>query len=145
MPTGKARVRDSRLPSFNSGIWNDLEDLEAEYADEYGAVWIIAGPIFNNLKPSLFIGEQNKGELLIAAPDALFKIIVRETGDGESQTALAFVYWQSKAAIEQSPYDHAKYLTSIDNIERLTAIDFFTALPDQIEQGFESHAAKSLW
>ncbi len=85
-------------PSFNGGIWNDLEELEADCADEYGVVWIIAGPIFKDLKPSTFVGEESKGELLVAAPDALFKIIVRDRGEGEDLAVMAFERWLGKSA-----------------------------------------------
>ena len=46
---------------FNSGIWLDLENKTAEWADSYGVVWIITGPIFKNKRPSRWLGED--GEL----------------------------------------------------------------------------------
>jgi len=54
---------------FNAGIWLDLEYRSAELADTLGEVWIIAGPVFYSGEPKLWIGEVDKGEVLIAVPD----------------------------------------------------------------------------
>lgn len=37
---------------LNQGIWLDLEKRTATWADKYGSVWIIAGPVVFNDKPS---------------------------------------------------------------------------------------------
>ena len=62
---------------FNRGIWLDMEYLTAAWAQRYGAVWVITGPVFYNGAPKEWIGEAEKGELLVAVPDALFKIVIR--------------------------------------------------------------------
>lgn len=77
---------------FNSGIWLDLENKTAAWADQHGAVWIVAGPIFNNRRPTRTLGEA--GEMQIAIPDALFKIVVRESSNANRPDVLAFVYAQ---------------------------------------------------
>jgi endonuclease G len=130
---------------FNSGIWLDLEKKTAAWADTYGAVWIIAGPIFKNKKPSRWLGEN--GELKIAIPDALFKIVIKESDDNNRPDVLAFVYPQEceDCKSQKGPFDHRKYLTSVKNIEAQTGLNFFTTLPDADQQAIESVKAKQLW
>ncbi len=66
---------------FNAGIWLDLEYKTADWADLYGEVWIIAGPVVGLDEPPALLGEPDKDEMLIAIPDALFKIVVRSSSD----------------------------------------------------------------
>ncbi len=130
---------------FNAGIWLNLENLTAKWANRYKAVWIIAGPIFepSKLAPTAWIGEPRKGELPVAIPDKLFKIIIRATADSNRPEVLAFVYPQD--AKRGSPYDHRPYLRSIDFIEQKTGLDFLTSLPDAIESQIERQKATTLW
>jgi len=130
---------------FNAGIWLDLEYKTAEWADKFGDVWIIAGPIFKPKKnePSKWLGEIEKGEKLIAIPDYLFKIIIREGTSENNPEVLAFVYPQD--SVQGGPYDHSPYLTSVSDIEEMTGIDFMTALPDDIERNIESVVATTIW
>ena len=45
--------------------------------------------------------------------------------------------------------DHHKkmreYVVSVDEVERLTGLDFFAALPDYIEQRIEAHSDLGDW
>lgn len=102
--------------NFNAGIWLDLEYKSADMADALGEVWVIAGPIFNTGTPQAWIGEAEKGESLVAAPDALFKIIVSPIG------VLAYIYPQEHENYDEE--NHAQFQTTIDEIERLTGLDF---------------------
>ena len=130
---------------FNAGIWLDLEDRTAEWADEFGAVWIVAGPVFEPrpLTPRAWLGEPEKGEMAIAIPDKLFKIVIRETSDPSRPEVLAFIYPQDVA--KGSPYDHRPYLTTVDAIEKKTGLDFLTVLPDAAEAEIEARKAADIW
>lgn len=121
-----------------------LEKKTAKWADKFGRVWIIAGPIFEPQKntPTRWLGEKVKGEMLIAIPDRLFKIVIKESGDGSIDT-LAFIYPQD--APRGAPYDHKPYMTSIDFIEKKTGLDFLTTLPDATEKRIEGQKTEELW
>ena len=128
--------------NLNQGIWKDLEDRTAEWADEYGAVWILDGPIIFNKKPSKWLGQP--GEVPVAIPDAFFKIVVREIGD--IPQVLAFIYPQDGIAYKRSGgYDHTPYLTSVDIIEALTDLDFFPGVANEIESEMEGVVQIRLW
>ena len=82
---------------FNQQIWRSLEDYTGAWAQVYGKVWIIQGPVFygeTNPENARWIGDAEKGERLVAVPDALFKIVVREDDSTAGIDVLAFVYPQ---------------------------------------------------
>lgn len=130
---------------FNAGIWLDLERLTGAWAQKYGRVWVVAGPIFDGKKPSSYLGEKPKGEFQVAIPDALYKIVVKESGSGQKPEALAFVYRQEGAGYARGPFDHQAHLVTIDEVERATGLDFLSAVEDAAEEALESSQAASLW
>ena len=130
---------------FNAGIWLDLENLTADWADEFGSVWIIAGPVFDSGEPRQWLGEKGRGEMLIGIPDALFKIVIRESDDPDRPDVLAFIYPQDDPLFDAGDYDHAHFLVSVDRIEEETGLEFLTALPDEAEDEIEQSAASGLW
>ena len=74
--------------AFNGGHWLGLEYLTGRWANTYGKVWIVCGPIFENREPSKWIGDSN--EIDVAVPDAFFKIVVRESSNPVKPHVLAF-------------------------------------------------------
>ena len=125
---------------LNQGIWLDLEDKTAKWADKYGSVWIITGPIFNKNKPFRWLGEP--GEVPVAIPDAFFKIVVRVIND--KVQVLAFIY-PNDDSVEEAGNNHAPYLTSVDEVEKLARLDFFAALDDVLETELEKKKASKIW
>lgn len=130
---------------MNQGPWRHLEDYTAASANRFEQVWIIVGPVFEKGKPIGFIGEASKGEVPVAVPHSLFKIVVRELGD-EKVAALAFLFTQryekgvdsqpeptetwvncNKARRQDHIYDHQFLLKSVADIEALTGLMFFPA------------------
>ena len=128
---------------MNQGPWRHLEDYTAAAANKFGRLWIIAGPVFEKDKAIGFIGEAKKGEVPVAVPHALFKVVVRET-EGGNVDALAFFFpqaYEEDSAGQPSPletwvncsgakkaghvYDHRPRLTSVAKVEELTGLTFF--------------------
>lgn len=101
---------------FNGSIWLDMEYKTAELADLLGEVWIIAGPVFYSGQPIQWIGEPEKGESLVAVPDALFKIIVTPIG------VLAYIYPQEH--IDFAEKNHRQFQTTVEYIEQVTGLEF---------------------
>ena len=138
--------RDAQLETFlmsnicpqkaalNQHVWKELEMLVAkEYANRLEEVWIVCGPIFDEQIEKLASG--------VEIPDAFYKIIVDEK-DGKVR-ALAFVMPQEASSIEKD--ELATFLTSVDEIERRTKLDFLHELPDGTESALEAVAADVLW
>jgi len=126
----------------NDGIWKDMEFKTMEWADKYGAVWVICGPIVNNSIPTMYIGELEKGELPVVVPDAFFKIVIKESGDVNRPDVLALIYPQDT---ERGDKNHDDYLVSVDNIEQRTGLDFLTILEDDIEEDLEKWIPTRIW
>ncbi|MAE92318.1 MAG: nuclease [Pelagibaca sp.] len=129
--------------TFNKGIWLDLEYITSAWADKYGSVWVITGPIYVNEKPSGYIGEEN--EFKVAIPDALFKIVVKEGEHSKTLDVLAFIYPQVAAGYFSKNYDHTRYLTTVDEVEFLTGLDFLTIIDDDNEESIEATRSEVLW
>lgn len=112
--------------NLNRGDWNDLEELARDLAKQYGAIHIACGPIVENTYKT--IGSERK----IVVPSAFYKVFLRQKSNGE-WTAIGFVMPN-----ESGSRMLMTYMKSIDEIEKLTQIDFFYNLPDEIENEIEN-------
>lgn len=105
----------------NNGIWKSLESKVTDWADKYERVWVVCGPIFFGKTPAVWLGQGD--EVRAAVPDAIYKIIIRETNSGIE--SLAFVI---PNVIPKDKKDYSEYLTSISRVENLTGLKFLTQL-----------------
>ena len=122
-------------PDLNRGPWRMLEEKVASdggYAEELGEVWVVTGPVFSS-KPKTLPNTE------IAIPDACFKIIVDEQ-DGKPR-ALAVIMPQDLP----DGAEWSDYLTSIDEIEQRTGIDFLPQLDASLETALEKQTAATPW
>ena len=126
----------------NAGIWLDMEIKTMDWANKFGSVWVICGPIITDKTPSDYIGETEKNEMLVAIPDAFFKIVIKESGDINKPDILGFIYPQDT---KRNDKNHVNYLVSVDEIEQKTGLDFFTILPDSAEEDIEGIKATKIW
>ncbi len=117
--------------SLNSGDWRVLEERCRKWAEKYGDVYIVAGPVFDS-DTARTIGANR-----IGVPDAFFKVVLHL---GDKPEALGFVY-----ANEAAQHDMKHYVLTVDEVEAKTGIDFFSSLPDDIETAVEAHADISAW
>lgn len=118
--------------ALNAGLWADLEmKIATAYPARYGEVWVFAGPVFG-AKPAHLRGG-------VAVPEAFFMIVVDEN-EGKLRT-LALIVPQDVPA-NTSP---DRYLTTIDEIQRRTGLDFLSDLEDTAERAVEQARAKSVW
>lgn len=131
-----------QLPNLNRGPWKNLEHRQAQrMAQRLGEVWIIVGPIYNkptsapNTTPNTSTHLPNGIEI----PIAFFNIIV-EQRDFKIRS-LAFIMPQRVT----TEIALSSFLTTIDQIESLTNLDFFNNLPAPTETHFESLQAPWLW
>lgn len=126
---------------FNGGIWLDLEYITTAWADKFGSVWVVTGPIYLDQFAYAFVGQDD--EFPVAIPDALFKIVIKE--NGESIDTLAFIYPQISAGYYQKHFDHSRYLTSIKEVEQLTGLSFLNSLETKQAKKIKSLRADDLW
>ena len=108
---------------LNGGSWNKLELKVHEWAKRYGKIIVATGPIFDNATHR--IGKNND----IVVPAGFFKVVL----DPSLDRAIGFVYEN-----QESGGGVARHACSVDEVERITGHDFFSALPDNVEKVVES-------
>ena len=118
--------------ALNAGLWRELEQkIAASYPARYGEVWVLAGPIFGAQPRQLRRG--------VHIPEAFFLIVVDEN-EGRLRT-LAFIVPQDAPPSA----DPEKYLSTIDEIQRRTGLDFLSELDDASEWAVETQRAARVW
>ncbi len=117
--------------ALNSGAWNTLEDMSRRWARRDGRLVIVAGPLYDK-------GDRERIGSGVRVPGAFYKAILAP--DAKPARAIAFVYPNMSA-----PGNMQNYSMSIDELEALTGYDFFSALPDDIENAVESSASFREW
>lgn len=118
--------------SLNSGRWNSLEQKCRYLAQRDSAIVIIAGPILSD-RIVRTIG--NSG---VAVPERFFKVIFSPFV--EHPQAIAFV--MPNRAV-QEPLSSMSM--TVDRLEEITGFDFFSSLPDSIENAVESEYNPRFW
>jgi endonuclease G len=118
--------------ALNAGLWKDLElKIATNWPARYAEVWVIVGPVFGQQPKKLRGG--------VAVPESFFLIVVDEN-EGRLRT-LAFLVPQETLAHA----DPEKFLTSIDEIQRRTGLDFLSDLEDTAERQVEQAKATRVW
>ena len=118
-------------PNLNRGDWNEMENQCRKWAKEYGDVYIVCGPI-------LYKGKHKTiGKNKVVVPEAFFKVVLCMNG---TPKAIGFIYKN-----EAGNRPKGDYVNSVDEVERITGIDFFPSLPDKTEQKVEKEANAADW
>ena len=117
--------------NLNVGDWNEMENQCRKWAKRYGQIYIVAGPILYRQK------HKTIGTARVVVPEAFFKVVLCMAG---TPKAIGFIY---KNVGGNRPKDY--YVNTIDEVERITGIDFFSALPDDIEKKVEAESNLSDW
>ena len=112
-------------PDFNRGIWKTLEEKVRTWAVKFDKIYVVTGPIFYKNKKHKKIGSDN-----VEIPDAFYKVIL--VYNGSNSQAIGFVL-QNKGSNKRLIY----FSMPVDNVERITGINFFGFLPDNIEEKVE--------
>ena len=118
-------------PNLNGGVWKDLEEQVRDLASQKGKIFVVCGPIVNDISNTI-------GENKVVVPQAFYKVLLQEE-NGEIHT-IGFVYENVSGRKPMSTY-----AMSVDEVEKLTNIDFFPSLPNKIENKVESEVDFSRW
>ena len=118
-------------PQLNRRGWKNLEEKIRDWAIADSAIIIICGPIIN--QSSRTIGK-NK----VAVPERFFKVVLSPFV--KPVRGIGFLF-NNRQAVEPL----STYAVTIDSIEKLTNMDFFSPLPDEIENEVEANADYYQW
>lgn len=131
-----------QLHAFNAGPWLTLECMTGAWANKFGEVWIVAGPVFEKNKPIKWLRSDNhKNAAPVAIPPKEFKIVARK--NGTQWEVLSFVYPQNHKTYAKGPFDPAVWFKSVAEIERMTGLKFLTGLPNA--SALKENEAEKLW
>lgn len=120
-----------QAPSLNRGDWNEMEQACRKWARQWGDLYIVCGPIFYKKRPKTI------GKNKVAVPDAFFKVVLSMKGEPK---AIGFIYKNTDGNRPKGDYAN-----SVDEVERITGIDFFPQLPDNIEKKVEAKCNLEDW
>ncbi|MFI1745312.1 DNA/RNA non-specific endonuclease [Thalassobellus sediminis] len=116
---------------FNAGIWNTLEQKTRYWASKYDGVFVITGGVLkNNLKT---IGDEH-----VSVPNQFYKVLIDNNSGKTKMIAFLMPHEDSKRPLYE-------FVVPVDTIEKLTGIDFFSELDDDIENKLEASSSYKGW
>ena len=121
-----------QTPKLNQGAaWRHIERLEMGMGVAFKDVWIITGPVETDL--------ENKTAGGVSIPEGSFKIIADIDEINDALRVQTFLFTQ-----DPKSSNIRDYLVSVDRVEKLTGLDFFTDFPFRVDD-IESVPSPSLW
>ncbi len=116
---------------LNQKLWQRLEEAASTYFPRYfSSITVYSGPVF------MSFSFTDSG---VRIPDALYKIYIGENSG--KLFALSFIMPQTVKGNESLMH----FVSSIDEIELLTGLDFLSLLPDSIESPLEAKISTGAW
>ncbi len=117
--------------AFNAGVWNRLEGKVRYWARINDGIFVVTGGVLkDNLKT---IGADK-----VSVPNQFYKIILDNNSGRTKVLAFLMSHKESKRPLYE-------FVTSVDKIENLTGIDFFSELSDDIENKIEASSSYKSW
>jgi endonuclease G len=113
---------------LNRGIWAQLENRHHALVANgpIAEIWIVCGSVFPEMKPKLLVANE------VGVPAAVYKIIAWRDEGKKRLRAAAFLFPQDE---QDRTLDQCR--TSIDQIEVLTGLNFFSDLSVEEEHEVE--------
>ena len=125
-----------QLPALNRGTWAELEDWVRRYVNfSKRRVFVVTGPVLRDGLPTL---QKSDRQNEVSIPELFWKVIADL--DGTTPKGIAFVM---RNAVNE--YPPISYAVPIDSVEKLTGLDLFPALPDEIESTIEAMRDPKEW
>ena len=119
-----------QLHALNDGAWKHLELAVHRWAKRDKRLIIASGPVLkNNMRR---IGKHRD----ISVPGAFYKVIYAPN----QGRAIGFIFNNEKVS-----GSYTKHAVSVDYVERMTGLDFFSAVDDKVENQMEAKADIQQW
>lgn len=116
--------------SLNTGTWKKLEEKCRQWARADSSIIIVCGPVLTD-KITEFIGDTR-----VAVPERFFKVILSP----RTNHGIGFIMPNGTVSGGLQ-----KTAMSIDEVEKITGHDFFSALPDSLEAIVEAQNDFHYW
>ena len=114
---------------FNDGVWNQLEQaVKGAAPSGRDTLYVVVGLLFEN---STTVSD-------VSIPSHFYKCLMKCSfnANGEMTAASGCAYLFTNESHKGSSY--SSFITSIDAVEQRSGIDFFPAVPDNLEASAES-------
>ena len=135
-----------QTPELNRGVWKDLEAQVRVWVKEFGSAYVVSGPVLNKAAAEY----KSIGENKVAVPENYYKVILvplyedfsdRQTmNDSKDVMAIGFIIPNNGC---KENFLH--YAVSVDEVEKITGLDFYALLPDSVENRIESSVDFEKW
>ncbi|WP_299890168.1 DNA/RNA non-specific endonuclease [uncultured Lacinutrix sp.] len=116
---------------FNSGVWNRLEQKVRYWASKYDGVFVVTGGVLKGKMKTI-------GSEKVAVPNQFYKVIIDNNSGNTKVLAFLLNHKDSKEPLY-------KFVVSVDEVEKLTGIDFFSELEDTKENRLEASNSYKAW
>ena len=116
---------------FNDGIWNTLEGKVRYWATKYDGIYVVTGGVLNSSLKT--IGKEN-----VAVPNYFYKVLLDKSNGKYKMIGFLVPAHDSTKPL----YD---FVVPVDDIEKLTGIDFYPNLDDKIENELEKSSDYKQW
>jgi len=137
--------------NFNQGIWRTLETLVRVWASLRGDVIVVTGAIFDQdgdeLRDADTRAKRVRPRNNVAIPTHFYKVVIHMTDTGFIEP-ISILLPHTNEDVGKKPAKLARLensITSIDQIERMTGLDFFPNMPSSQERAVERSVAAALW
>ena len=118
-------------PAFNRGIWKRLEEQVRQIAIREKAIYVVTGPILPK-KKTVTIGANQ-----VTVPTHYYKVIFDLT---PPRKMIGFILPN-----EGSDRPLEDFAVTVDVVEKATGLDFFSALPNAVQEKLEGSLVISSW
>jgi endonuclease G, mitochondrial len=118
-----------QAPAFNRGVWRRLEELTRYWASYHDSIFVVTGPVLKEDLPT--IGR-------VSVPQYFYKVILVYKPTGVKAIGFLLPNKASSATLRS-------FAIPVDSVEKLTGLDFFPRLPDDVEQTAESNPVIEKW
>lgn len=118
--------------TLNNGTWKRLEEKCRQWAEIDGSIYIVCGPVLTD-KITEYIGDSR-----VAVPKRFYKVILSPNANPPRGIGFIMNNGKVEGGMQQAA-------VSIDEVERITGLDFFSTLPDDVEADVESQCRFHYW
>ena len=118
--------------AFNGGIWKRLEKWVRDLAVRRGAVFVITGPVFPKDEKHETIGASK-----VTVPKSFYKVVLDE------RPPMRMIGFVMPNKLNRD--DIREFAVSVDEVEKATGLDFFSALPKDVQEKLESDCDIRPW
>ena len=119
-----------QVAGFNRGVWNRIENIVRKWTKTYDELFVVTGPVLEKGLPVIGYG--------VSIPKYFYKIVFDNTSKTPKMLAFLIENKSDKKHISE-------FVTTVDEVERVTGLNFFASLPTKLQAKLESSSNFKDW